>query len=195
MKRTKNALKIIAILPAIFFFLSCDLQLGDDEMSGSVLVFQRIVGTDAEGNEVDYLESDVEVLGVVYADTAAAYLEATSKNPEPLVPGASYKNSIMIDRYTVTYMLTPEGGGTEGVDVPLAFEGSLSTVCEIDSSTAISFIIVRAAAKLASPLVELTAGGILQLVARVDFFGHDLAGNPVQATGYLTIYFANYVDA
>ena len=33
------------------------------------------------------------------------------------------------------------------------------------------------------------------MTAVVDFFGHDLAGRMVKATGYLTVYFANYADA
>jgi hypothetical protein len=35
---------------------------------------------------------------------------------------------------------------------------------------------------------------VIWCVARFDFIGHDLGGNPVQATGYLTIYFADWAD-
>ena len=32
------------------------------------------------------------------------------------------------------------------------------------------------------------------MTATVDFYGHDLLNNKVTATGYLTIFFANYAD-
>lgn len=196
MKRTKNALKIIALLPCIFFLLSCNNRLGDDDTSSSILILTRITGEDIEGNEVDFLESDVVIGGAVISNSASATLEAKLKNPELLVPGISYQNSIMVNRYEVTYMRTFEGGGTEGVGVPYSFEGTLSAVIEIDATVDISFIIVRAAAKLDRPLVDLLGSlNVLQIVAKVDFFGRDLAGNKVQATGYLTIYFADYIDS
>ncbi len=46
-----------------------------------------------------------------------------------------------------------------------------------------------------SPLLDVTGLGLLQVVAQVTFYGEDIAGHPVQATGYLTIYFADYADA
>jgi hypothetical protein len=52
-------------------------------------------------------------------------------------------------------------------------------------------------AKLEPPLIALADGraeGVLTCVAKIDFYGHDMINNKVKATGYLTIYFANYVD-
>jgi hypothetical protein len=68
---------------------------------------------------------------------------------------------------------------------------------EVGQSVEISFIVVRAAAKLEPPLLNLAEGraeGTLNVTAKIDFYGHDLANRKVKATGYLTIVFANYID-
>ena len=33
------------------------------------------------------------------------------------------------------------------------------------------------------------------MTAKIDLYGHDLVNNKVTATGYLTIYFANFADS
>jgi hypothetical protein len=195
MKRTRNWLKITAILCISFFLLSCDNKVGDSEKSGVVLIVTRITGMDAEGNDADYLCSDVQTAGIFLTNPVAVTLEAKLKKPESLLPGESYKTSVMIDRYTVTYMTSYGGGGTEGVDVPFSFEGNLSAVCEVDGSVDLDIVAVRAEAKNAAPLNALIGTlNVIWSVARFDFIGHDLDGNPVQATGYLTTYFADWAD-
>jgi hypothetical protein len=32
------------------------------------------------------------------------------------------------------------------------------------------------------------------MTAKIEFYGHDLTDKAVKATGYLTVYFANYND-
>lgn len=189
MKRVKNVLTIMVILPVILFLLSCELS--DSEKSDTVLIVSKITGKDAEGKDADFLQSDVTtVLGDVYADVAKATLEAKLKEPETLGPGISYMNSILVNRYRVTYTAVDPSGST----VPQSFEGSLSTLIEVDSSLDVSFIIVRDIAKQNSPLSDLALGGVLQVIATVTFYGHDLADKEVEATGYLSIYFKDYPD-
>lgn len=195
MKRTKDSLKITAILCVFFFLLSCHNRVGDSEKSGVILTVTRILGTDVEGNDADYLASDVQTGGGYLTNPVVVTLEAKLKKPETLIPGTSYKTSVMIDRYTVTYMTSYDGGGTEGVDVPFSFEGSLSAVCEVDGTVDLSVLAVRAEAKLAPPLFALVlTNNVIWCVARFDFIGHDLEGNRIQATGYLTVYFADWAD-
>ena len=70
-------------------------------------------------------------------------------------------------------------------------------VVEIDSSVDISFVIVREVSKLEPPLINLHEGrseGVIEMRAKIDFFGHDMSNNKVKAIGYLTIFFANYAD-
>jgi hypothetical protein len=192
MKRTKNSLKITAILCVFFFLLSCDYTVSDSEKSGVVLTVMRIYGDDGTGADADYLISDVITGGSAFTNPVIVALEAKFKKPVPISPTDSYKTSVMIDRYTVTYMTSYDGGGTEGVDIPFSFEGSLSAVCEVEGTVDLDILAVRAEAKTVAPLLGLAT--VLPVVARFDFIGHDLDGNPVQATGYLTIYFANWAD-
>ncbi len=194
MKRIKNSLKITAILCVFFLLLSCDNTVGDSEKSGVVLTVVRILGDDGTGGSADYLISDVLTAGSVLTNPVVVTLEAKLKKPEPLIPGESYKTSVMVDRYTVTYMTSYDGGGTEGVDVPFSFESNLSAVIEVDGTVDLDVLAVRAEAKTVAPLVGLAPPTVLPVVARFDFIGRDLDGNRVQATGYLTIYFADWVD-
>ena len=191
MKRIKNSLKIAAILCVFFLLLSCDLTVSDSEKSGVVLIVTRIVGTDALGDDADYLASDVETggLGGYLTDPIVITLEAKLKKPEPIIPGASYTTSVMIDRYTITYT-SPEGD-----PVPAAFEGRLAVVCEVDASVDIEIIAVRAEAKAVEPLSLLeNTLNVYWAVAEIRIMGHDLGGNAVEATGYITVYFADWAD-
>jgi hypothetical protein len=192
-------LKGMALAIGCLALLSCN-PLENKTESSSLLIVQNLTGVNTEGQEVSYLESDVVRLDnagnpFVTADPAvvtfsAKLLDLTSSR------GPSQYNDIIIDRYVVRYTRV-EGKNQEGVDVPYAFEGSLSTMVQINSVTEISFPIVRAAAKLEPPLVNLastTAEGVLQVTARVDFYGHDMMNKKITATGYLAIFFANYAD-
>jgi len=191
MKRTRNYLKIMAILCVFFFLLSCDNTVGTGDKSGVILTISRIVGMDALGNDADYLASDVETggLGGYLTDPIVITLEAKLKKPEPIIPGASYKTSVMIDRYTITYT-SPEGD-----PVPAAFEGRLAVVCEVDASVDIEIVAVRAEAKTVAPLSALDGTlNVYWAVAEIRIMGHDLDGNGVEATGYITVYFADWAD-
>ncbi len=187
MKRTRNYLKITAILCVFFFLLSCDYTVGDNDKSGVVLIVTRIIGQSVDGDDADYLISDVITDGAPTSNPVIAILEVKSKKPEPILLEASYKTSVMIDRYTVTYT-SPQGD-----PVPVGFEGRLAVVCEIGESVDVQILAVRSEAKKIPPLSTI-GGGNLEAVAEIRFIGHDLAGNVVEATGYLTIYFADWAD-
>ncbi len=198
MKRTKKTLKIIATLCAFFFLLSCNNVLEDSQKSTSILLLVRILGVSEDGGAADYLHSDVleetmvgdELIRYVVADIATATFEAQLKNPAPLLPGASHQTSIVVDRYMVTYTAVDPPTSS----VPRSFVGSLSARIDIDATMDIPFVIVREMAKWESPLSDLQAGGRIQLMATVTFYGHDANNFPVEATGYLSIYFTNYLE-
>ena len=200
MERAKHVLKITATLMAIFLLLSCN-PIEKDTQSDTMLVVLNLTGIDIEDKEVNFVQSDVVSVdsetGQIYvtADAAKATLTAKSLEPEPAL-GTSNYSSILVTRYRVTYTRS-DGKDKEGVDVPYSFEGSLSVLVEIDSTAEISFIIVRESAKLEPPLIYLREGrgeGPLTVQAKVDFYGHDLTNHKVKATGYVTIFFANYID-
>lgn len=186
------------LLAASFLLTSCN-PVENKSQSGSLLIVERMTGLDVEGGEGFFLQSDVlyadPVTGAtsVRADSATATFQATTLDPNPLL-GTSQYNDIQVTRYVVTYVRA-DGRNVEGVDVPYSFEGSLSALVRIGISTPVSFVIVREVAKQEPPLFNLRAafpGDILNVTARVDFYGHDLANKAVKATGMLPVFFANY---
>ncbi len=199
MRKMKNCLKILVVIPAIFLLFSCN-PIEDDSRSDSVLFVVSITGTDLEDNDVDYLQSDVVMIDIdtgnttVAADDAKVMFSTESLDPEPWL-GTSHYSDVFVTHYVVTYSRS-DGKSQEGVDIPYSFDGSFSARVQIGSSTEVSFIVVRAVSKLEPPLINLTAGrgeGELKTTARIDFYGNDTLGNKVKATGYLTIFFANYI--
>jgi hypothetical protein len=191
MKKTKNYLKIIAILCVFFLHLSClnVNEVGTDDKSGVVLILTRIAGMDLDGSDADYLMSDVQTGGGYLTNPIVVTLEAKLKKPDPIVTGGTYMTSVMIDRYTITYT-SPEGD-----PVPAAFEGRLAILCETDASVDIEIVAVRAEAKNAAPLNALIGTlNVYWAVAEIRIMGHDLNGEGVEAVGYITIYFADWVD-
>lgn len=206
MKKTKNIFKITVILTAVIFLLSCSTT-EDDSQSNSQLIILGIEGKDYEGATADYLQSDVIVGTTIFADPATANLTVKLVNPSPLgsleLLGTSQYNAITVKRYVVTYLLPTDSDNPDyrlsvpGVDTPYAFEASMTLQIDVDATEAVSFIIVREVAKAEPPLLGLYYGGgegVLEVKARVDFYGQDLSGNWVEATGFLTIFFANYTD-
>jgi hypothetical protein len=201
MRKTKNWLKILVIVPAIFLLFSCN-PIEDDSRSNSILLVVKISGTDAEENEADFLQSDVVVINpdantsTVTADAAVVTFSAESLDPEPWL-GTSHYYDIFVTNYVVSYTRS-DGKNQEGIDVPYSFDGTLTSQVQIGSQIDVSFIVVRAVSKLEPPLVNLAAGrgeGELKTTARIDFYGKDTLGNTVTATGYLTIFFANYITS
>jgi hypothetical protein len=191
----KHILMGLALLAASLFLPACN-PLENDSRSNSILVVESIQGKDMSGTEADFLQSDViKNDNTIAADTAKATLSARLLDPAPIL-GTSQFSDIMLTRYVVSFSRT-DGKSRQGVDVPFSFEGSLSTLIKVDSTTSVSLVVVREAAKLEGPLLNLrdsAYGDILNMTAKIDFYGHDLADNAVKATGYLTVYFANYAD-
>jgi hypothetical protein len=201
MKKATSILRILVILPIILTFFTCN-PIENETKSASRLIILSIQGTTVDGAEADYLQSDVLYVDPsdptntsIIADSASVTFSAQLLDPDSIT-GPSYLNNITVTRYVVTFTRS-DGKNAEGVDVPYTFEGSLTTQVAIDSTVTASFIIVREVAKNEPPLVDLVFGteeGVIQTTARIDFYGHDQANRNVQATGYLTVFFANYAN-
>lgn len=191
----KHILMGLALLAASIFLPACN-PLEDESRSNSILVVENITGKDMSGTDAGFLQSDVvKKDNTIAADTAKATLSARFMDPAPIL-GTSQYSDIMVTRYVVSYSRT-DGRNRPGADVPFPFEGSLSALVRVDSTTSVNFVIVREAAKLEAPLINLrdsAYGDILNMTAKIEFYGHDLTDKAVKATGYLTVYFANYVD-
>jgi hypothetical protein len=202
MKKIKTLLTILTILPFILLSISCN-PLSDDTESASMLIVENIMGTDMDDNEVDFLQSDVIFQDpekpdddTIYADSAVVSFRGRLLDPASLT-GPSHYNDITVTRYVVSY-IRADGRSTEGVDVPYSFEGNLTAVVPIDSTQDASIVIVREVAKMEPPLISLhnwRDAGVINCTAKVDFYGQDQVGKTIKATGYLTIFFANYANA
>lgn len=100
-----------------------------------------------------------------------------------------------IRRYRVTF-LRADGRNVPGVDVPYPVDGAVTATIS-DSPIAVPFEIVRAQAKLESPLRPLVGFGgrlLISTIAEVTFYGEDQVGNEVQATGTITVNFGDFAD-
>ena len=195
-KKSATILLILAVLPAILMLSGCN-PLEDDSKSSSFIIVESITGTDLSGKTAGFLQSDVVLTNsIVTADVATATLRASLLDPAPILKPGQF-NDIMLDRYIVSYSRV-DGKNRQGVDVPYSFEGAFTQLLKIGTSTSISFVVVREVAKLESPLIDLAqnrAEGVIEATAKIEFYGHDLVENKVKATGYLTIFFANYADS
>jgi len=197
MNKIPTSLKVLTAALAIVALAGCN-TLSRQAESSSMIVIESVTGTTTEGTTVAFLQSDVQRTGTsgayVQADTATANIVVRLVNPDP-INGPSQFNDVVLTTYRVTYEL-PTGPGTPGVDVPLPFDGNFSTaLCPVDETTAVPFIVVLEAAKLSAPLAGLVGTTtVLERRARIEIFGHDLTDHPVQATGYLTVYFADYME-
>jgi len=195
MNNIKKTLRLALLLAAFLVLYSCN-PVEDDSQSSSMLIVDSLLGEDAQGSSGNFLQSDVVLSsGTIRADTATATLRVETLDPDPIL-GTSTYNDITVTRYLVSYSRT-DGKAVPGTDVPYPFEGSMSTVVRAGSTSSVSFVIVREVAKMEPPLirlVDLGAEQVLACTAKVEFYGHDTANKTVKATGYLTVYFANYAD-
>lgn len=196
MKKSKPVILSGMVIVAILALMACN-PIENDTQSASLLTVLSIQGVDSTGSAADFLQSDVVNMStgsaVVTPDVATATIRNTTLDPNP-VGGVSQYSDVILTRYVVSYTL-PNGAKTEGVDVPYSFEGALSTTIPINSESSFSFIVVRDVAKTEPPLHQLWDGvDVLQVTAKIEFFGHDVTNRDVKATGYLTIFFSNYAD-
>lgn len=198
MKKTNVFIKIATLIPILLFVFACN-PIENDSNSTMLLIVESLMGTDQEGNDSNFIQSDVlsedSATGqaTIFADIATAALKANFLDPEPLL-GTSQYNSIIVTRYIVNYFRS-DGKNREGIDIPYSFEGYLNEQIEANQTVNISFVIVREVAKAEPPLVDLSLGrsdGVLEVTAKVEFYGHDLTNREVKATAYISIFFANY---
>jgi len=195
MKKITPTLKVLAVAAAFLVLAGCN-SISKTTQSSSIIIIQSLTGTNMDGDTVAYLQSDVvDSDGLVRVNNATANIIVRLVNPDPIDPPSQF-NDVILTNYRVTYEL-PTGPGTPGTDVPLPFDGNFSTVlCPVDDETAVPFVVVLESAKLAAPLVSLIGTTtVLERKAKIEIFGHDLTDHEVKATGYLTIYFADYQTA
>lgn len=200
MRKFKILLYLGSIL-ILLLFSACN-KLENKTKSNSILIIKSIKAINWEGKEADVLFSDVlvekesetGVTAYVQADLAVVEFTAEFMNPTAGIEPSVY-NNIMIDRYVVHFERS-DGKSTPGVDVPYPIEGNLSLLVEIGGTAKTSFVVVTENAKREPPLVNLVEGydSGIKATAVIDIYGHDLANNTVKTTGYLQVFFNNYLN-
>jgi hypothetical protein len=140
----------------------------------------------------------------IFDDLGDAAMILVLKNPgnpgNPSTP--SPLNQVTITRYHVDYTRA-DGHNTPGVDVPFGFDSAVTVTVNQNQTDAV-FEIVRHEAKQEAPVVNLVCTPavsgvvcnrtIITTIATVTFYGQDLAGNAVSASGQIGINFGDFAD-
>jgi hypothetical protein len=162
-----------------------------------ILLMVSINGGSPYDSDVTDFNADTGNGGPV-RDLVDVVLAARSKNPSQNV--TVYTRAIILERYEVRYFRT-DGRNTEGVDVPYRFAGNITGALDIgdsDKNIVLPVEVVRLAAKLEPPLLNLTVGGgaiVMSVMAEVTVYGRSIAsGDVVKAVGHVQINFSDYAE-
>lgn len=127
----------------------------------------------------------------VFNDVGRVTLASQPKN---ITIQPTSNNQVTINRYHVDF-IRADGHNVQGVDVPFAFDGSVTGTIPEAGTLTLTFELVRHTAKEESPLAQLANNpNILHTIARVTFYGQDLVGNAISVTGSMSVDFGNFGD-
>lgn len=194
-------LKLLVLIIAALALGSC-LAKEDDSTSASFLVINSLTGNDLLGNAgATTVFSDViTYAGAIVNDNGVASVTTLTYNPTEDSPehDITYYMNVIVDQIDVQFMRT-DGKNVEGVDVPYHFSQPMNMLVAVDDMVDIPFVLIRHAAKMETPLIELrevpSEEFVLQLVAKVTLHGKDLGGHRVApVSGYLSVWCANFAD-
>lgn len=174
--RTLMTKKLAGVLVAALTFAGCTNDLAKE---GTADVFMRIVAIVDAADGAPRVLSDVGAGTPTFANVVVA---ARSKNPNNNT--LNYIRAIQLERFEVRYYRS-DGRSVEGVDVPYRFAGDVRSAIDIgDSSNNLSILleVVRSAAKLEPPLLNLRNGGgavVLTLQAEITLYGRTIGSNDI----------------
>ena len=192
----------------------CSASCGDAVRQGRspvFLVIDSLEGASGAAPELfgQFLLSDVQTLvertidgeavmvPTIFNDVGQATLRIVMKDQGTAGLGTapSFLNSVTLSRYHIAYRRA-DGRNIPGVDVPYPVDGGVTaTITNIPASVGFEF--VRHQAKLEAPLRALVNNGgrvFISTIAEVTFYGADLSGNAIQATGTMSVSFSDYAD-
>ena len=195
---------------ALVASLACGKAVREGRASSYLIVENLMAASGAQPAKFsNTLESDVvtnvkQTVGgqqvlvpTIYEDVGQVTLKIAMKDPgtsdNPTSPSPT--NQITINRYRVVYTRA-DGQNTPGVHVPYAFDGAATGTVSANGGS-LTFILVRAQAKLETPLSELVGGGgsfVISAIADVTFYGRDQAGNDVAVVARISVNFADWGD-
>lgn len=210
-----NAMRYITKVFALAALGTVCASCGDVARSGRAPVFLVIESITASqggatgSTQSNFLQSDVQRLlttpdpctttspcPTIYSDSGMATFHLSLKDLGNAVAATtpSANNQVTITRYRVTYRRA-DGRNTPGVDVPYGFDGAGTITVPETGKASLGFELVRNVAKSESPLVQLVSNPtVITTIAEVTFYGQDLVGNEIQATGSIQVDFGNFGD-
>ena len=168
-----------------------------DSLEGASGATPGVYGVPLQSDVITVVTSGSAPAPTYFNDLGRATLRIVLKDQGSPAGEASPSpvNSVTLSRYHISYVRA-DGRNTPGVDVPYPIDGGVTlTVGGITSTVA--FEMVHANAKLEAPLRTLQGLGgrvIISTIADVTFYGKDLVGNDVQATGHISVNFADFGD-
>jgi hypothetical protein len=132
-----------------------------------------------------------------FSDAGQVVLALVAKNlgTNTAAPSSpSTNNEVTISRYHVAYTRGDcDPNCKPGVDVPYPFDGAVTGTIQVGGSLSLGFELVRIVAKQEPPLAALAqTTNVLTTIASVTFYGQDLVGNAIQATGTIQIDFGTF---
>lgn len=192
----KQIILLGVALAALLVATSCN-PIENATQSAQLLTVMSVMGVDQGGKPASWLASDVvdtsKGIELVSSDSASATVRNTPLDTNP-VGGTSQWGDVQMTRYVVTFS-RPNGASQPGVDVPFPIEGALNVTIPVNGEVTFGFLIVPYTAKLDPPLIQLKGGGDqIEVIAKIEFFGHDLSTRDVKTTGYLTIFFSDWYN-
>jgi len=163
------------------------------------LVIESLTGASGASGKVGTftgtLQSDVLTIvddsPTIFSDSGQVTMRFVMKD---ILTTPSAVNAVTINRYRVTFRRS-DGRNTPGVDVPFPFDSAVTFTIAPGGAVTQGFELIRHVAKMEAPLAALQSSPvIISTVADITFFGHDLAGNELSASGSLGIQFGNFAD-
>lgn len=107
---------------------------------------------------------------------------------------ASPVNSVTFTHLRIEYQRT-DGLGRQGVDVPYSWDTAMTLTVPAGGDATGAFELVKHTSKGEAPLSGLVnSQTIISTIANLTFYGRDLAGNDVVATGSIAVFFGNFGD-
>jgi hypothetical protein len=209
-----NAMRQFTHLIVVAALGAVTASCGDVARNGRApvyLVIESLAASPGGGSSTpsSFLQSDVQTLvtspapctatqpcPTIYSDSGTATFRLSLKDLGSAAAPASPSpnNDVTLRRYHVSYRRS-DGRNVQGVDVPYGFDGAATITVPADTSASVGFELVRHAAKLESPLAQLVNNPtIITTIAEVTFYGQDLVGNEIQATGSIQVDFGNFAD-
>ena len=205
--KTMNFKPVYLVLLAVMLVSYACTQVEDNTTSGSLLTITSILGQPGSNGEADgspmlsdtcdnpsSQPQDPEFCTVFNDNALIAFRNDYLQIGPGIGLSPSYINDIIVTQYRVDYF-RPNNRNTPGVDVPFGIDGSMNIRVLVNASQTQTILVVRHTAKREPPLSELDSGPgeqVLTCNAQMKFFGADISGHTVSATGFLEIHFANY---